>query len=397
MSSEDGRNVEVRMYGDVCEQRPFDWWTGKPIEGDFIIQDEFIADLDRLKQYSAVTLRISSYGGDTVAGLVIHNRLRDMARDGIKLTAVVDGVAMSAASVIMCACDDVVVNPTSLVMVHKCWTPMWGGYNADDLRREAATLDKYDKALCAAYERKTGMSSTKLQHMMAETTYMTGKEAIEKGFANRLSEDAEPVAIAASADGRSLFINNKKMHLSPGMFAPDFIPTIEAPEEPKAAGEEINKNELPVNDSEEEGGEDPMTIEELRAQYPEMIAEIEAEARNTVNADEIRASAVDAERARMREIDGVASLFSAELVAEARYGETACSAQELSYRAAQQAAAQGRKFLAAMMDDAEDSNAEAVEAVPGDEEEIIEETPENISAAAKKAVENYIKKTKEAK
>lgn len=83
------------------------------------------------------------------------------------------------------------------------------------------------------YKRKTGLSETVIMHMMADTTYMTGREAIEKGFADELIEDAEPVGIAASADGRSLFVRGKQFHLAPGMFAPDNIPTVDSRQRPR--------------------------------------------------------------------------------------------------------------------------------------------------------------------
>ena len=41
----------------------------------------------------------------------------------------------------------------------------------------------------------------------------------------------------------------------------------------------------------------------------------------------------------------MASLYDAETVKAAKYGENACTAQEMTYRAAQKAAQQGKKFL----------------------------------------------------
>ena len=66
--------------------------------------------------------------------------------------------------------------------------------------------------------------------MMADTTYMTGREAVEKGFADKLIEDAEPLRIAASADGHSLYIGSRTLHLAPGMTAPAALERMEAPE-----------------------------------------------------------------------------------------------------------------------------------------------------------------------
>lgn len=48
---------------------------------------------------------MDSVGGDTAVGLLIHNKLRDLSQAGKKLNCIVDGVAMSAGSLIMSACD----------------------------------------------------------------------------------------------------------------------------------------------------------------------------------------------------------------------------------------------------------------------------------------------------
>ncbi|MBO4676839.1 MAG: Clp protease ClpP, partial [Oscillospiraceae bacterium] len=201
MASKNGTDAEITLYGDVVERRPVDWWTGKEIEGSFIIQDEFLEDLKAVAGCKRVTIRLNSYGGDAVVGMLIHNRLREMARGGTALTCVVDAVAMSAASVIMSACDTVQVNATGLVMIHKAAAFQFGWYNADDLGEEKAALDQYDSAIAAAYARKTGMAQEELLTMMGETTYLTGKDAVELGFADELLEDAEPLKLAASADG----------------------------------------------------------------------------------------------------------------------------------------------------------------------------------------------------
>lgn len=137
LASTDGENAEIQMYGDVVEKWPTDWWTGEKLEGNYIAQDEFLKDLAAVEGCKSVTIRLNSYGGDAVVGIVIHNRLREIAANGTHLTCIVDGVAMSAGSVIMCACDTVKVNPSSLVMIHKGWSFLFGRYNADELRKSA--------------------------------------------------------------------------------------------------------------------------------------------------------------------------------------------------------------------------------------------------------------------
>ena len=127
------------------------------------------------------------------------------------------------------------------------------------------------------------------------------------------------------------------------------------------------------------------TLEELRAESPALVAEAESAA---------SASAVQAERSRLQEIDAVAGLFSAEMVNEAKYGENACSAQELAYRAAQAAVANGQQFLNNMAVDAQASGAAAVPAAPAPEEDPAPEanTPEEKMAAARAAIKELLKK-----
>ena len=108
-------------------------------------------------------------------------------------------------------------------------------------------------------------------------------------------------------------------------------------------------------------------LEELRQENPELAAQLEAEAREAVEAEaaagsDERSAIIAGERKRMQEIDELAHLFGDETVNEAKYGDTACSAQEMAYRAAQKAAQQGKSFLNAMESDTKDSNAQDVEA-----------------------------------
>lgn len=367
LASKNGKDAELTLYGDIYEERPVDPWTGRPKEGKFILLNEFLNDLESVEGYKSLTVRMNSYGGDAGVSNTIHNRLRELSRNGVKTTCIVDGVAMSGGSLIMCGCDTVQANPSSLIMIHKAWTFLFGGYNADEMREVATKNDAWDKMQSEIYQRKTGLSNAVILHMMADTTYMTGREAKEKGFVDELLEDAEPAQIAASADGRSLFVRGHQMHLAPGMFAPDNIPTADPeeaaasstvnPTEAEAPAVETNIN-TPVDPGNEGGN--PMTLEEIRAQQPELVQQIEASAAQT---------AVQNERTRLQGIDEVAALFPAELVAEAKYGEHPCSASELALKAAKAAAKAGSKFLSDLSDDAKASGSGDVTPAPAPDDE----------------------------
>ena len=115
-------------------------------------------------------------------------------------------------------------------------------------------------------------------------------------------------------------------------------------------------------------------LEELRAENPELAEALMSEAKAAVSASadggtpapqpgpDAVSAAVQAEQKRIQEIDAVASLYDAETVKAAKYGENACTAQEMTYRAAQKAAQQGKKFLGDLEDDTQASGAQGVPA-----------------------------------
>ena len=88
----------------------------------------------------------------------------------------------------------------------------------------------------------------------------------------------------------------------------------------------------------------------------------------------------------------MAGLFDAETIREAKYGEHACTAQEMAYRAAMKAAASGGKFLAALEADNSASGAQDVESsCNNDPQNADEESPQAMAEQAKRDVAAYLK------
>jgi len=131
-----------------------------------------------------------------------------------------------------------------------------------------------------------------------------------------------------------------------------------------------------------------MTLAELKKDNPALAEEAMAEARAAAAAE--TADAVENERKRLSDIDEVAGVFDDALVSEAKYGKTACTAQELAYRAAQTAAKKGGEFIAAMNADNAASGAQGVPAAPAPEIAVGKNATEDIVAAAKAAAAKYM-------
>ena len=381
MAVVDGKHAELTMYGDIVETRPIDWWTDEPVEGNFIIQDEFLADLDTIKDCDDLLIHLNSCGGDAFVSIAIHNRLRELSDAGMDITCIVDGAAMSGGSLIMCAADHVKVNPSSVILIHDCWSYAWDRFNSTKLRKLADDLDVINESQAEIYARKSGMDVKEIREMMSAETMMTGRSAVNKGIADELLDGESDVAV--SADHRSLIACGRKMRFAAMGELPEGIKVVETPEalttQGASGGGDKNQAE-PSAAANITGGVKAMTLDEFRAENPEVAEALIAEAQASVSHAEAEEAARTSERQRCEEIDALAGVFDAETIRAAKYGENPCTAQEMAFRAAQEMAKQGKSFLNQMQADYKESGADGVSAAPAPEEDAKAETAEDRKA-----------------
>ena len=100
------------------------------------------------------------------------------------VTVKIDGIAASAASVIAMAGTKVLVSPVSMLMIHNPMTAAMG--DTSEMQKAIAMLDEVKESIINAYEIKTGMSRTKLSHLMDAETWMDAHTAIDMGFADEI-------------------------------------------------------------------------------------------------------------------------------------------------------------------------------------------------------------------
>ena len=131
-----------------------------------------------------VVIWINSPGGDCVAASQIYTMLMDYKGH---ITVKIDGIAASAASVIAMAGTEVLMAPTSLLMIHNPLTIAIG--DSEEMQKAIAMLDEVKESIINAYELKTGMSRAKLAHLMDAETWMNANKAIELGFADGVLTD----------------------------------------------------------------------------------------------------------------------------------------------------------------------------------------------------------------
>ncbi|MEK3988450.1 head maturation protease, ClpP-related [Robertmurraya sp. FSL R5-0851] len=168
VKNEDGRTLH--LDGVIAEESWF---------GDEVTPKQFKSELNN--DGGNITVWINSPGGDVFAASQIYNMLMDYKG---AVTVKIDGIAASAASVIAMAGGEVYMSPVSMMMIHNPMTIAFG--DTAEMKKAIQMLSEVKESIINAYELKTGLSRTKLSHMMDDESWFNSKKAVELGFADEI-------------------------------------------------------------------------------------------------------------------------------------------------------------------------------------------------------------------
>ena len=180
------------LNGEIASET---WW------GDEVTPGIFRDELESCE--GDITVWINSPGGDVFAAAQIYNMLMNY-KGNVKVR--IDGLAASAASVIAMAGGTVEMSPVAMMMIHNPATVSIG--DEREMQKAIEMLAEVKESIINAYELKTGMSRTKLGHLMDAESWMNAKKAVELGFADSIlfsegqseSEDTiEPMMFSRAA------------------------------------------------------------------------------------------------------------------------------------------------------------------------------------------------------
>lgn len=355
----DDDSAEINMYGDVYMETPRDWWTGERKEGQYIAADEFLEDLEEIKEKSNITVHINSGGGDLYAGLAIYNRLKALKGH---VTTINDGLAASAASLIFQAGNTRKMNAGSNLMAHGVGGFLFGFYMIEDLEELVTQFKAHNKAIVNVYAEAMGVSYNEAKSLIKSETWLTGQEAIDRGLADELIEEEEE-------DTEENLFNSLIRKLSgsnPG--------ALNCYAMPAAAPQVVNK--LPEKEEEIMAN----TVEELRAQYPDLVAQIEDAAKEKARVEE---------RDRIKGLEEISGAVADKaLMEEAKFGESPMTVEELSVMAMKQQSKLQASILKSLEEDAKNSGTGDIKASPKNIEEDEEDDPDK---EEEKEAENAVK------
>ena len=176
----DGK-AEIFIYSDIG----YDWWENKSTA------QLFAEELKNLGDISSIDLHINSNGGDVFDGQAIHSLIKN--HKGF-VTAYIDGLAASIATVIAMGADKVIMPKNAMMMIHNAWTGLYG--NANDLRKMADDLDHINDTIVNTYlvKVKDKTDEATIRDLMDKESWLNAEECLSLGLCDEVSE---PVKMAA--------------------------------------------------------------------------------------------------------------------------------------------------------------------------------------------------------
>lgn len=184
-NGDDGRG-KLYFYGDIVDS----WWGAWDDTTQYPEAVRTFLD----NQDGAIDIFVNSAGGNAFACSAIYNMLRRYQHEKC---CYIDGLAASAASVIVLAADRIVMPANAMLMIHRAWSACCG--NAEELEGIARSLKSIDEGMAATYAEHSGKSMEEILSMMSAETWMNGMEASQFFSKIELSEAVSAVCRADKA------------------------------------------------------------------------------------------------------------------------------------------------------------------------------------------------------
>lgn len=142
--------------------------------------DEFLASI--ASDDDTIDLRLHCEGGSVTEGWAIVDKLR---ASGKKITATVEGVCASMATVVLLAASERKAYPHASLLIHEPYIPEYtlaDAYRAEDLQKMADSLNAETQKILDFYVERTGADRGELEALMKEDKFIDMERAKELGF-----------------------------------------------------------------------------------------------------------------------------------------------------------------------------------------------------------------------
>lgn len=258
---------------------------------------QFIADLKSVPADHEILLKIHSPGGEVFDGNAIYNALK---RHTGGVSVQIEGLAASMATVISLAGAPVKMAANGFYMIHNPWGSAVG--DAEEMRDQAALLDKIRSGMIAAYAAKSGQEPEQIAAWMDAETWFSAEEAKAAGFVDEITDS---LALAASS--------NKFARLGKFRHAPSDLTARAGDMDTEAQTAEADAVVEPVIDAQEEPTTTEPTAEETTVTTLAEIIEDAPESAEEVVEEEPKQEAPAAPVASVPHADAIVAKYNAVL------------------------------------------------------------------------------------
>ena len=328
--------AEVKLYGEIVEDGPSWWKTSQ--------EDKSAAEFDNaIKKVvedgaKNLLLRINSPGGIVSEATAMRSILGNAGFD--KVTIRIEGMCASAATYLATLTGAYVeIAEGSLYMIHNPWIYACG--TASDLEHTAERMRNIEQMTNGFYTKRTGQAEEQIRTWMDAETWFTAQQAVEYGFADAVlepdvSQKGMPAVACVSARAMSAMreiyktVPDQIMELSgePEEGTGPAVPANNVSNGTPVAGEptEIHKK------GKEEDAMDvkEITMDQLTEDNPALM-------------QQIRKSAVKAERERLADIDALTVPGYEEMAKQAK--EDGTSAMDFQKKIVAAMKEKGKSFM----------------------------------------------------
>src|SRR5688572_18855068 len=154
---------KILIYDEIGKS----FWNDKAVSAS-----QFVSDLQGLPAaVRTLNVRVNSPGGSVFDAIAIANALRDeRTSKGRTVKVRIDGLAVSAATIITSAGAPIEMVSNALLMIHEPRLVAIG--TADEFRNHAKTLDMARDTIVATYRWVSPKSEEELVAMLKATTWM---------------------------------------------------------------------------------------------------------------------------------------------------------------------------------------------------------------------------------
>lgn len=318
--------MKINIKGPIIsnnDQWIYDWFGIEAVS-----PQKVSTALSKVQDNEDIVIEINSGGGSVYDASEIYATLKDHPAH---VTGKILGIAASAASVIAMASDKLVMAPTGQMMIHNAKTRSEGDYR--DMAHTSEFLQNVNQTIANAYKLKSGKEYDELLAMMNKETWLTPQQAKEHHLIDEVMFENEAPNLVANLPNGGMLPQEviDKMRNNPNQ--------INAISQTVATMEPVT----PINQKEEP---QPMNMEQLKNDYPELYNQIKNEGKT---------EGIQAENARIKAIEDLALPGNEALINDAKF-KTMDTAETLAINIIKAEKERGQNYLNNLQSDAQPLN-----------------------------------------